>query len=233
MQNFLLEPATMDNTHALILCGGQGQRVGGADKGLLRWHGRRAVDRAISFVRQQRIQHISISANRHTDVYAELGLPVLMDQRALYQGPLAGIEAGLMAGVESSLPRPSCEWLLVLPCDSLSLPLNLLPRMMAAVGKTSLPLVWAAHIRGLSEHEERRHHHHSICLVHHTQLDHVTACLNGGYRSLRHWQYAAGGRPVYFDYHFGNFNTLDCWQQEAAPAHEDFSAFDHELLESL
>ena len=108
---------------AVILCGGQGSRLGGADKGLYLFQGQPLVEHLLRQA-QPWVQTLCISANRNLPTYASYGYPVYPDQESDYPGPLAGIETAL-----AHCPTP---WLLTLPCDTPHLPANLIPRLYQA-----------------------------------------------------------------------------------------------------
>ena len=83
-----------DQITALILAGGRGSRFDGADKGLLDFKGQPMVSHALNALAKQ-VHLVLVSANRHLEQYEALGVPVVRDRLADYQGPLAGIEAWL------------------------------------------------------------------------------------------------------------------------------------------
>lgn len=94
--------------------------MGGADKGLVDWDGKPLVQAVLNRLRAQTIppQAIWISANRHGDQYAQLGtVTVVKDERPDFAGPLAGIE--------STLRLVNAPLLLVVPCDTPLLPVDL------------------------------------------------------------------------------------------------------------
>ncbi|MBM4228212.1 MAG: molybdenum cofactor guanylyltransferase [Gammaproteobacteria bacterium] len=111
------------NITGLVLAGGQGQRMGGQDKGLLNVGGRPLVAHVLARLSPQ-VADIIISANRHHACYAGFGPRVVSDVIPDYPGPLAGILAGLK---EATTP-----WVLVVPCDSPFLPADLAERLLAA-----------------------------------------------------------------------------------------------------
>jgi molybdopterin-guanine dinucleotide biosynthesis protein A len=96
-------------TAALILAGGQGRRLGGADKVLLDLAGRPILDRLVDTLRPVH-GLLAISANGDPARFAATGLPVLPDGAFAGEGPLAGILAGLdwaaAAGAEALLSVP-------------------------------------------------------------------------------------------------------------------------------
>ena len=76
----------------IILAGGEGQRMGGADKALLPLAGRSLLANAIARLEPQ-VERLAISANGDASRLAGFGLPVLADATPL--GPLAGVLAAL------------------------------------------------------------------------------------------------------------------------------------------
>lgn len=114
-----------DKVTGLILAGGEGRRMGGADKGLLPFRGRPLVAHAIERLEPQ-VDCLQISANRNLDAYRAFGHPVLTDQLCLagQLGPLAGLQAGLSAC--------TTPWLVTCPCDCPALPADIVARLLAA-----------------------------------------------------------------------------------------------------
>jgi molybdopterin-guanine dinucleotide biosynthesis protein A len=94
---------------ALVLAGGKATRMGGVDKGLALFDGRRMIDRAVGVV-SGCSDDVIISCNRNHDLYQELAGKVVADQVGEYLGPLAGVHAALAVA--------DCEHLLVIPCDT-------------------------------------------------------------------------------------------------------------------
>ena len=74
----------------LVLAGGRGSRMGGADKGLQPLRGRPLAQHAIERLRPP-VGPLWVSANRHADAYAALGVPVCADTVPGQPGPLAGL----------------------------------------------------------------------------------------------------------------------------------------------
>jgi molybdopterin-guanine dinucleotide biosynthesis protein A len=108
---------------ALILAGGRGARLGGKDKGWVMWSGLPLVEHALAALAKQvpPPMRIIISANRNLDAYQQTGHVVVTDERADFQGPMAGIEAGLMRCKKNNL--------LVIPCDAPLLPEDLFEKL--------------------------------------------------------------------------------------------------------
>lgn len=140
----------------LVLAGGAGRRMGGIDKGLVELDNRPLV-RWVAEALKPQVASLLISANRNQARYAELGWPVIADDRAFgqgsssesYRGPLAGIATALaqikswtqhptesrprLQGRSLNKPAPDPAWLLVSPCDTPLIPPDLGPRLAAAL----------------------------------------------------------------------------------------------------
>ncbi|GGB99329.1 molybdenum cofactor guanylyltransferase [Marinobacterium zhoushanense] len=96
---------------AVILAGGQGRRMGGCDKGLVPFRQVPMVSWSL-VAAQAEVTQVLISCNRNPLEYARLGVPLVQDRQAGFNGPLSGIQAA-MAALE-----PEIGHLLVLPCDT-------------------------------------------------------------------------------------------------------------------
>lgn len=107
-----------------ILAGGKGRRMGGLDKGLVEYAGRPLVAHVIERLRPQ-LGELLINANRNIDEYRQFGYPVIADQLADYQGPLAGFAAVMQAA--------RTDFVLVAPCDGPHLPADLVSRLVTAI----------------------------------------------------------------------------------------------------
>ena len=182
----------MQNVAAVILAGGQGRRMGGADKGLIDYQGRPLIEWVLAALAPQ-VGEIVISANRNLERYAAYGRRVLPDTLPDFQGPLAGVLAALQA--------VTADWLLVVPCDTPHLPADLALRLLGAAQLESVPLAVA---------EDAARVHHSCFLVHTDQRDHLAGFLARGERAVRHWQAELSSTRVRFDAAgFANFNQPD------------------------
>ena len=73
----------------IVLCGGEGRRVAGADKPLLNYHGRPLIEWVLDALKPQ-VDRLLISTNRNSESYAAYGR-VIADELPPYAGPLAGI----------------------------------------------------------------------------------------------------------------------------------------------
>lgn len=118
----------------IILSGGLGRRMGGADKGLITLHGESLVSATAARLRPQ-VAGLAINANGDTSRFADLGYPVLPDDLAGHPGPLAGILAGL--DWAASLGRQS---IVTVAVDTPFFPRDLVERLQAASGQKGVAL---------------------------------------------------------------------------------------------
>lgn len=95
----------------VILAGGRGSRMGGADKGLQSFNG---VPLALhTLLRlQPQVGEVMINANRNLAAYESFGVPVWPDAAGL--GEFSGPLAGFLTGME----RCETPYLLTVPCDT-------------------------------------------------------------------------------------------------------------------
>lgn len=108
-----------------ILAGGQGRRMGGADKALLLLAGRPLIAHAIDRLEPQ-VERLALSANGDPARLARFGLPVLPDD-GHPQGPLSG----LLAALDWAAPLGATH-LVTAPTDAPFLPPDLTPRLLLA-----------------------------------------------------------------------------------------------------
>lgn len=92
----------------LLLAGGQGQRMGGRDKGLILWQNEPLIQHLHRLTRPL-TDDLLISCNRNLEQYAVYADQLVQDGNDDFHGPFAGIRA--------ALPLARHRYLLVLPCD--------------------------------------------------------------------------------------------------------------------
>ncbi len=182
---------TLEPVDGLILAGGAGRRAGGYDKGLLDREGRPLIAWVSERLRPQTAR-LQISCNRNLEAYAEYADAVFSDRLSGFQGPLAGLEA---------LPADSdYEFLLLAPCDTPRLPLDLGKQLYQALHSQpqSCDLAYAF---------SNGQHHYLHALLRRRCLTSLPDYLGDGGRSVRGW-----------------YQQLDCISVEFAAA---FGAFDN------
>ncbi len=178
----------------LILAGGKGSRMGGVDKGLQNFRGRRLVDHVYERFAPQ-VGGVVINANQNHEEYKTFGVRVVSDAIGGYAGPLAGVHAGL-----SVSKRP---FLASVPCDSPFLPADLIERLYRRIDETGAELAVA---------KTGEQPHPVFSLMRRGVLDHLADFLKGGGRKIDAWYATLNVVEVAFDDEaeaFSNFNTLE------------------------
>ena len=182
-------PGACPSVSGLILAGGQGSRMGGRDKGLVNYLGQPLVDHVIDRIAPQ-VDELLISANRNLDDYARRGYRVITDSLPGFQGPLAGVLAGLQASAH--------EWMLVVPCDMPHLPEDLVQRLLAASEGVAMAVA-----------DDGMRLHPAVMLIHARLENALAAYLAAGRRSVHGFQESAGfARAVFDPAGMANINTL-------------------------
>lgn len=153
----------------LILAGGAGRRMGGADKGLLDHGGRPLIAYAIQRFSPQ-VAGLLICANRNREAYAAFGYPVIGDVLADFQGPLAGLQAGLAAC--------ATPWLVTCPCDCPTLPRDLVARLLEAAEARQAKVAVASTREGMQP---------TFQLCHRDMRPELEAFLASGERRVSLW----------------------------------------------
>jgi molybdopterin-guanine dinucleotide biosynthesis protein A len=115
----------------LILAGGRGRRMGGADKAMVPLAGRPLIAHVVERLAPQ-AGPLALSANGDPGRFAGLGLPVLADGE-----PGAGPLAGLLAGLEWAAGL-GAEALVTAAVDTPFLPRDLVARLRAAAGPAGI-----------------------------------------------------------------------------------------------
>ena len=116
-----------DNTAGLILAGGRAQRMGGQDKGLIQLNGHAMIEYVIAGLHSQ-VSTLMINANRNTQAYQQFGYPVVADQLADFQGPLAGMV--------SAMQDCHYDYIAIAPCDGPFISSDYVARLHAASART-------------------------------------------------------------------------------------------------
>ncbi|OED35363.1 molybdenum cofactor guanylyltransferase [Chromatiales bacterium (ex Bugula neritina AB1)] len=153
----------------VILAGGMGRRMNGVDKGLIQLHGRDLISYVIDAL-EPNVNRIIVNANRNLDAYEKYGVSVIKDSIEGYQGPLAGVEAGMAAA--------TTPWIYTCPCDSPLQSTGLLPWMWRELSGTTADI-------GLAFDGQRTHPVFS--LVKTGLLQSLRDYLGSGERKIDRW----------------------------------------------
>ncbi|MBS9777740.1 MAG: molybdenum cofactor guanylyltransferase [Gammaproteobacteria bacterium] len=103
---------TASDILGVVLCGGKGARMDGADKGLVEFNSKPMASYGISALMS--CAQTIINANRNHDIYKQLfNLPIIEDSNTNFDGPLAGMLAALEYAKLCDL-----QWVITVPCDA-------------------------------------------------------------------------------------------------------------------
>jgi molybdopterin-guanine dinucleotide biosynthesis protein A len=188
---------TADRVTGLILAGGRGSRMGGTDKGLQPLRGMPMAMHVLWRLAPQ-VVDVVINANRNLGAYEGFGRTVVPDASADFQGPLAGMLAGL--------PYCETEWMMVVPCDTPHLPIDLVARLLEAAEHVDAPVAMPITV----EADGRRQTHPVFLLIRGDLYDSLSVFMQNGGRKIDAWTGSIGAIEVPFDdpAAFFNANTL-------------------------
>jgi molybdopterin-guanine dinucleotide biosynthesis protein A len=196
----------VEDITGLVLCGGRGTRMGGADKGLQTHQGMPLAMHALLRLQGQ-VGQLMVNANRNLSAYEALGVPVWPDALPDFPGPLAGWLAGL----------EHCEtpYMMALPCDTPGFPLDLVSRMALALVAEDAEIAMVA-----TWEDGRLQKQPVFCLLRSTLLESLVTFLHSGERKITAWTAQHRCAIVPFDEAgaFFNANTLADLQRLAGDA---------------
>jgi molybdenum cofactor guanylyltransferase len=184
-----------DDITGLILCGGQGRRMGGADKGLQNFKGLPLAMNALLRLSTQ-VGHVMINANRNLAAYESMGVPVWPDPMGDFPGPLAGWLAGL--------ERCETPYMVTVPCDTPNFPADLVERLAAALVAQDAEIAMAATLENGAIQVQP-----VFCLVKAELMESLVAYLHAGERKIDRWTAMHRCATVVFEdtAAFANANT--------------------------
>jgi molybdopterin-guanine dinucleotide biosynthesis protein A len=162
----------------LVLAGGRGSRMGGADKGLQNFNGTPLALHALLRLQMQQgglVVDQMINANRNLGAYEAFGVPVWPDTLNDYAGPLAGFMTGL--------ERCETPYLLTVPCDTPLFPLDLAERLAQAFEDESTEIAMAAAL----EEDGQLRPQPVFCLMRLELMESLLAFTQGGGRKIDRW----------------------------------------------
>jgi molybdopterin-guanine dinucleotide biosynthesis protein A len=154
---------------AVILAGGKARRMNGEDKGLLPIAGQPMVSWVMALIKPQ-VGGLLLNANRNQPAYEALGATVVSDELADFQGPLAGMAAGMQAA--------ATDYVAFIACDSPLLPADIIQRLAHAL---------IAHDADIAVAHDG-HRLQPVCaLLKRNLLPSLLLTLTGGERKVDHW----------------------------------------------
>ncbi|MBC7547954.1 MAG: molybdenum cofactor guanylyltransferase MobA [Polaromonas sp.] len=186
----------------VILAGGRGSRMGGADKGLQNFNG---VPLALHTVMRlgPQVGDLMLNANRNLAAYESFGVDVWPD------GSNMGEFAGPLAGFMTALEHCETPYLLTVPCDTPLFPKDLVARLAQAMARENAEFAVAA-----TEEDGQLQQQPVFCLMSCDMLESLVAFTKGGGRKIDAW--TALHRTVVVPFNgpqddpraFANANTL-------------------------
>lgn len=185
-----------DDISGLVLAGGRGSRMGGIDKGLQTYRGATLAENALARLRTQ-VGVLMISANRNLERYAAMCVPVWPDNTQDFDGPLAGMLAGL--------EHCPTDYLVTVPCDTPNFPLDLVERLREGLVEADAEIA-VAHTRKDGELLPQP----VFCLARADLATSLREFLARGERKTGFWSRQHRRAVVVFDDEaaFANVNTL-------------------------
>ncbi len=164
----------------LILAGGRGTRMGGADKGLQTFNCMPLALHTLTRLQMGAgVGQIMINANRNLAAYESFGVPVWPDGLADYAGPLAGFLTGL--------ERCDTPYLLTVPCDTPLLPLDLADRLAAALAAADADIAMAAAPEAGKDGHMQLRTQPVFCLLRTSLLESLVRFTQNGGRKIDSW----------------------------------------------
>ena len=158
-----------NNVTGLILAGGKARRMGGIDKGLVSLKDRSMISYIIDALKPQ-VNDIIINANRNIPDYEKFGYPVINDDIANYQGPLAGMASGLK--------HANTDYIVTAPCDGPLLAENYVDTLLESA---------RSHHTKISVAFDGNRLQPVYALIHKELLFDLNEFLNSGERKIDRW----------------------------------------------
>jgi molybdopterin-guanine dinucleotide biosynthesis protein A len=189
----------------VVLAGGRGSRMGGADKGLQKFQGHPLALNAMLRLQTQ-CAEVMINANRNLGAYESFGAPVWPDGLSDYAGPLAGFLVGL--------EQAQTPYVLTVPCDSPRFPLDLCARLGQALADEQADLAMAVGAETDDLGQTVWRPQPVFCLLKTELLESLIRFTQGGGRKIDAWTAQHRCAQVAFDQPgddrlaFANVNTL-------------------------
>ena len=157
----------------LVLAGGRGSRMGGADKGLQNHRGMPLALHALMRLAPQ-VGVMMVNANRNLAAYESLGAPVWPDTLPDHAGPLAGFLTGL--------EHCGTDYLVTVPCDTPDFPTDLVARLAQSLQAQDAEIAMACTLAGGVRQVQP-----VFCLMRAELLESLVRFTQGGQRKIDRW----------------------------------------------
>ena len=189
----------------IILAGGRGSRMGGADKGLQNFNGLPLALQALMRLSPQ-VADVMINANRNLAAYESFGTAVWPDASADFAGPLSGFLVGL--------ERCETPYLVTVPCDCPRFPLDLVARLSSALQAANADIAMVLAPEAGDDGQPAMRTQPVFCLLRASLLESLVTFTHAGGRKIDAWTAQHHTVEVPFDAPnddpraFANVNTL-------------------------
>ena len=170
------EPLHAETITGVILAGGRGSRMGGADKGLQNFNGVPLALHTLLRLSPQ-VGDIMINANRNLAAYESFGVPVWPDNTDL------GEYAGPLAGFMTALERCETPYLMTIPCDTPLFPDDLVARLAKAFAEADADFAVAS----APEEDGELRPQPVFCLMRTDMLESLMRFTKSGGRKIDAW----------------------------------------------
>lgn len=125
----------MEEIAGIVLAGGLSRRMGGIEKAFLKLDGRPLIAHVLERLSAQ-ASPVAINANGDPSRFAAFGRPVVADETPTFEGPLAGILAGMLWVRREA---PHIRFLATAACDTPLFPKDLVAKLLAAASSEASP----------------------------------------------------------------------------------------------
>ena len=158
----------------IVLAGGRGSRMGGADKGLQNFNGVPLALHTLLRLSPQ-VGEMLVNANRNLSAYESFGAPVWPDALPDFAGPLAGFLTGL--------EQAETAWIVTVPCDTPLFPTDLVQRLAEAAEREGAEIAMASG----PEADGQLRTQPVFCLLRRELLESLVRFTHGGGRKIDAW----------------------------------------------
>ena len=128
---------------------------------------------------QMQTGHAMVNANRNLAAYESFGVPVWPDPVGDYSGPLSGFLAGL--------ERCETPYLVTVPCDTPLFPLDMVPRLAAALAREAADIAMVAAPEPDGHGGNTLRSQPVFCLLRVSLLESLVAFTHNGGRKIDTW----------------------------------------------
>ena len=169
------QPLHLEAITGVVLAGGRGSRMGGADKGLKNFNGIPLALHTLMRLGPQ-VGRLMVNANRNLAAYESFGADVWPDNSNM------GEFAGPLAGFITALERCETPYLLTVPCDTPLFPADLVARLADAMARDHADFAVAA-----AEEDGQIRQQPVFCLMSTDMLESLVAFTKDGGRKIDAW----------------------------------------------